>query len=396
MSKTGQKLLSMCIPTYNRAGCLKRLLDDIIPQILSTGEAVEICISSNGSTDNTREIVLDLAKKHPGLIRYSENEKDLGFDRNVLKVVSMAEGEFVWTFSDDDVIVEKGIKEVIGFIKENKDKDMGGMVVKFSSYTQDSRTGEQIRYQTSVDKNKPEKYGGLSCVQMLRDGNAYNGLSEIIFNNGFLQKNLKERDNLVKKGIGSHHLHTWLYFLLFLLNREAKFYVLNKNIAESPDTVSKASYMVDDHLELLYRGRIRFYDDLIAIVDKSDKDVIKALKKLKGSPVWSIIHVMGLYKAFGVLNYSSCINAIKLAFKYLSFFKALTILVSFIMISITPAVLVKKMWKLSLRFRGRTKEKVEAIWHETCVALGSWSCGSGEGRTAKDTGIFLKIKPDKK
>lgn len=389
---TNQKLLSICIPTYNRADCLKRLLDNIIHQVPGSEEVIEICISDNGSTDNTREIILNYMKKYPDLIKYSKNEKDMGFDWNVYKVVNMAEGEFIWTFSDDDIIVESGIKDVIAFIRENKDKEMGGMVVKFSSYTTDQRTGKRIRYTSSVDENKPEKYGGLNCVEMLQDGNAYNGLSEIIYSNKLLQKNMKEKHDLVEKGIGSHHMHTWLYFLMFLLNREAKFFVLNKNIAESPDTISKSNYMVDDHLELLYRGRIQFYDNLLAIIDKSDKNIVMAIKKLKGHPMFSIIHVMGLYKVFNVINYTSCIHAVRLSFKYLSFIEAIIILISFILIFITPSVLVKRLWKFSLRLRNRTRGKIESTWLSTCVAFGSWSRGSGEGRTAKETGIFLKTK----
>ena len=389
MTTINHKLLSICIPTYNRADRLKQLLDNIIPQILEYEEEVEVCISNNGSTDNTREIVKKFKEKHPGLIKYNENEINLGFDRNVLKVVNMPKGEFVWTFADDDLIVKNGFKEVIGFIKEKKDKEMGGMVIKFSSYTTDRETGKEIKYTTSVVGNKPETYGGLSCLEMLQDDNSYNGLSEIIFNNELLKKILMEKQDLVRKGIGTHHLHTWLFFLLFLLNREAKFYVLNKNIAISPDTMSKAMYMMDDHLELLYRGRIQFYNNLLSIIDKSEKDIIRAIKRLRRHPIFSIIHIMGLYKAFGEANYNSCVQSIKLSFKYLSFIKALFILISLIMISIIPSRFVKKLWKLSLRFRSRTKKKIEATWLETCIAFGSWSQGRGEGRSAKETGIFL-------
>jgi len=391
---TNQRLLSICIPTYNRADCLKRLLDNIIPQILESEEGVEVCISNNGSSDNTREIVNNFKEKHPDLIKYNENEENLGFDRNVFRVVNMAEGEFVWTFSDDDLIVKNGFKEVIRVIIENKDKEMGGMVVKFSSYTADRETGKQIKYQTSVDENKPEMYGGLSCLEMLQDDNSYQGMSELIYNNKFLQKILKEKQDLVKKGIGTHHLHAWLFFLLFLLNREAKFYVLNKIIAISPDTISKAKYMMDDHLELLYRGRIQFYNNLLSIIDKSEKDIIRAInKKLRRRPILSIIHIIGLYKAFGEATYTSSIKCIKLSFKYFSFVKALSILMFLIIISIIPSRLVKKLWKFSLRFRSRTKEKTEFTWLETCIAFGSWSQGGGEGRSAKGTGIFLKTKP---
>lgn len=392
MATINQKLLSICIPTYNRADCLKRLLDNIIPQILESKEGIEVCISNNGSTDNTREIVINFIEKHPDLIKYSENEKDLGFDRNVLKVVNMAEGEFVWTFSDDDLIVENGIKEVIGVIKENKDEEMGGVVVKFSSYTTDRETRKQIKYQTSVDENKPEIYGGLSCLEMLQDGNSYNGLSEIIFNNRLLKKNMEEKNDLVKKGIGLYHLHTWLFFLLFLLNREAKFYVLNKSIAVSPDTISKTKYMMEDYVNLICTWKIQFYDNLLTIIGKSDRDTIRAIKKLKGHPILSVIHIMGLYKAFGAANYTSCIQCIKLSFKYFFFVKAIFITLSLGMIMIIPSGLVERLWKLSLRYRGRTKEKVEATWLETCAAFGSWSQGGGEGRSAKETGMFLNTK----
>lgn len=395
---TNQKLLSICIPTYNRADCLKRLLDNIIPQILESEEGVEICISNNGSTDNTREIVIKFQEKHPDLIKYHENEEDLGFDRNVFRVVNVAEGEFVWTFSDDDLIVENGFKEVIKVIRENKDdKEMGGMVVKFSSYTSDRETGKQIKYQTSVDENKPEMYGGLSCLEMLQDDNSYGGMCELIFNNKFLKKIFQEKQDFVKKGIGTHHFHMWLFFLLFLLNREAKFYVLNKVIVISPDTISKAKYMMDDHLELLYRSRIQFYDNLLSIIDKSEKDIIRAInEKLIRSPILSIMHIIGLYKAFGEATYTSYINCIKLSFKYFSFVKAFSILIFLIIISIIPSRLVKELWKLSLKFRSRTREKAEATWSETCVVFGTWCQGGGEGRSAKGTGMFLDTKPQVK
>lgn len=391
---TNHKLLSICIPTYNRADCLKRLLDNIIPQILESEEGVEVCISNNGSTDNTRDIVINFQEKHPNLIKYSENEENLGFDRNVFKVVNMPKGEFVWTFSDDDLIVKDGLKEVIKSIIENKDKEMGGMIVKFSSYTEDPRTGKKVRYQSSVVENKPEMYGGLSCIEMLQEDNSYNGLSEIIFNNYYLKKMLKENQDIVNKGIGTHHCHTWIFFLLFILNRNIKLFVLNKNIAISPDTMSKSKYMMDDHIELIYRGRIQFYDNLLSILDKSDIDIkIVINKKLRRNPTLSMIHIIGLYKAFGVANYKSCMRCIKLSFKYLSLFKALSILGAIIIISIIPSTLVKQVWKLSLRFRSRTKDKIESNWLETRIALGSWSQGGEEGRSAKETGMFLKTKP---
>ena len=51
-------LLSVCIPTYNRAKSLANCLNSIkIAQKFVCNTEVEVCISDNASDDNTKEIV---------------------------------------------------------------------------------------------------------------------------------------------------------------------------------------------------------------------------------------------------------------------------------------------------------------------------------------------------
>ena len=371
-----QKLLSIAIPTYNRADCLKRLLNNIIPQVLKFRDTVEICISNNGSPDNTKEVAMIFKEKYPDLIKYRENEKNLGFDKNFLEVIRIAEGEFVWPFSDDSLFAENGLEEVISFLKENKDKKIGGMVVKDSSYIVDEGTGKQTKYHSSVDKSKPEKYGGLNFIEMVQDSVPYQGICLLIFNNKLLQKILRENPDLVEKGIGSYYLHSWLFLLLFLLNREARYYVLNKTIMISPDTLSKYKFVMEDHFQLLYKGRIEFFENLLSITDKSDKDVVKALKKLRGYPILSIMYNMALFKAFGIANFSSSIKCIKLSFKHLSFFHALLISMFLIVILMIPSNIVKKLCKFALSFRLRTKEQIESAWMSVCITFTYWNRGN--------------------
>jgi glycosyltransferase involved in cell wall biosynthesis len=95
--------LSICIPTYNRAPHLLNCLQSIISMRKPNGFQFEICISDNGSKDNTKEIVLN-AKKDLN-INYNRNESNLGIPRNFVKVVSMAVGEFVWLIGDDDLLL---------------------------------------------------------------------------------------------------------------------------------------------------------------------------------------------------------------------------------------------------------------------------------------------------
>jgi len=371
-----QKLLSICIPTYNREDSLKRLLDDLVLQALEFRQEIEICISNNHSVDNTREVVMIFKKQFPDLIKYNENEENLGFDKNLLEVIIMAEGEFVWTLSDDDLIIKNGLREIIKFIKENKDKNVGGMALKDDSYLVNVKTGERIKYHSSVDKNKLEIYEGVGLTGILQEDVPYKFLSVLIFNNKLLKKILKENWDLAEKGIGSYYLHSWLYLLLFILNKEAKYCVLNKAIVISLDTKTKYKFLMEDYFKLIYKGKIELFDKLLSVIDKKDREIIKVIKKSRGHSTLSIMYAMALFKAFKVANYKSCVKCAKLSFEYLSFVNALFVSIFLIIILIIPSVVVKKVCKLSLKLRFKSKEERESNWLETCVAFNYWNRGN--------------------
>lgn len=101
--------LSICIPTYNRAAFLGQALDSIIAQ--ATDE-VEIVISDNASTDDTEALVRDYQTHFPR-IRYHRNPENLGADRNFLKVVEIAQGEYCWLLGSDDALADGAIAAVL-------------------------------------------------------------------------------------------------------------------------------------------------------------------------------------------------------------------------------------------------------------------------------------------
>jgi abequosyltransferase len=118
-------LLSICIPTYNRAEFLKDALDSILKQINTKNkDKVEICISDNASEDNTEELVNEYQKKSPIPIIYHKNEKNMGADYNFLKVVEIANGEYCWLLGSDDIIEESGIDIVLDEIEESRGVDI--------------------------------------------------------------------------------------------------------------------------------------------------------------------------------------------------------------------------------------------------------------------------------
>ena len=107
--------LSICIPTYNRIRFLKELLPSVLGQLDMGG--VELVVSDNASTDGTGDYLRTL--NHPCL-RWWTNDSNIGGDRNFLKCVSEARGEYVWLFGDDDIMPNDAVGRVVEFLRKNK------------------------------------------------------------------------------------------------------------------------------------------------------------------------------------------------------------------------------------------------------------------------------------
>jgi len=106
--------LSICIPTFNRLSYLKELLPAVLSQADGIGGGdVEVLVSNNCSTDGTAAYLESLSS--PSL-RFWTNETNIGGDRNFLKCICEAKGEYVWLVGDDDLIDQDGIVKVRGVL----------------------------------------------------------------------------------------------------------------------------------------------------------------------------------------------------------------------------------------------------------------------------------------
>ena len=115
-------LLSVCIPTYNGARRLESGLFSVAPQVAALGGDVELIVSDNCSSDDTREVVERARALCP--VRYYRHEQNVGQARNVLKLThELARGEYAWVLGDDDVVRPGGLRRVLDAIKANPDVD---------------------------------------------------------------------------------------------------------------------------------------------------------------------------------------------------------------------------------------------------------------------------------
>ncbi len=111
-------LLSICIPTFNRAEQLDNCLNSIlISQQKYKLHDFEVCISDNNSKDNTKSIIEKYRTKLN--INYSENSENIGFAKNAMKVVDLAKGKYSWIIGDDDLVLPDTFNILSKILKSN-------------------------------------------------------------------------------------------------------------------------------------------------------------------------------------------------------------------------------------------------------------------------------------
>lgn len=141
MSKAG-KILSITIPTWNRARILPGILDQICEQVVSSKieDDVELFITNNGSNDNTEEICLNYKSRFK-FITYHNNGINIGARDNVLKCFEMASSQYIILFGDDDRITPKCISTIVQILKSNTEVELlfDSSSVKKNSFSDGSR-----------------------------------------------------------------------------------------------------------------------------------------------------------------------------------------------------------------------------------------------------------------
>ena len=98
MSSSQPRLVSICVPTRNRADSLRRSLESIQGQDYSP---LEIVISDNCSDDATEDVCREIARSD-SRIRYVRQPRNIGLHGNHNFCLDTARGEFICIFHDHD------------------------------------------------------------------------------------------------------------------------------------------------------------------------------------------------------------------------------------------------------------------------------------------------------
>ena len=109
-------LLSICIPTYNRADYLKATLDNITSD-QAFGLEIEVIISDNASTDHTRLVAEEFTIKYSN-IHYFCNETNVR-DGNFILALTRGTGRYRKLSNDTLHYFPGALSKMLKYIREN-------------------------------------------------------------------------------------------------------------------------------------------------------------------------------------------------------------------------------------------------------------------------------------
>lgn len=116
LGRSSRPLISILIPTYNRAIYLKDIIERLLCQ---TYKNIEIIITDDCSTDNTKEVVLSFSKENR--IRYIRRDVNMWPYLNFFTTLCFDScGQFAFYHADDDYVVDNNwLAEVVELLNTN-------------------------------------------------------------------------------------------------------------------------------------------------------------------------------------------------------------------------------------------------------------------------------------
>ncbi len=110
-------LVTIGIPTYNRAAMLRRSIESALCQDYPM---IEVIISDNASTDNTKDICQEISRNNDRVICVAQ-VSNIGASANFAEVLKRANGEYFMWLGDDDWIDVSYVSHCMSVFTQEQD-----------------------------------------------------------------------------------------------------------------------------------------------------------------------------------------------------------------------------------------------------------------------------------
>jgi abequosyltransferase len=132
----GGPLLTVAIPTFNRAGYLEQNLAQLRSELRQVQPGlVEVLVSDNCSPDSTPSVV-ERAQASGLSVRYVRNAENVGWGRNFAQAFDLARGKYVLLLGDDDLFVDGAL---VALLERLANRDFGVVCLRPYGYDEDWR-----------------------------------------------------------------------------------------------------------------------------------------------------------------------------------------------------------------------------------------------------------------
>lgn len=248
-----EPLLSIVIPTFNGEKTIGKTLNSILKQ--TNGIGIEIIVSDNCSTDDTKYVVEKFINKY-FYIKYFCNEDNLGFDINCDLGVRRSRGLYVWILGDDDMIAPSSLNYILSFLFKNE--NLVGGFVNFSRM--DSRTGKLL-------SNKEFE---LDASYVLTNRSDFIKLVNIHMT--FISSLIYKRELWVKRDWSKYHECKWIHIPIMLsLLEEGQSFVFGAPVIINNSRGADQSYAkYKDESISFAKNRLYIINELLKIITQDD------------------------------------------------------------------------------------------------------------------------------
>lgn len=113
-------LLSILIPTCNRAEYLRAELGSLLPFVGKYNSEIEILVNDNASEDNTEKVVEEMSAKYSCNIDYKRQETNIGGDKNFKDVIARSCGKYFILLGDDDLMSPNFLDAIIPILRSDE------------------------------------------------------------------------------------------------------------------------------------------------------------------------------------------------------------------------------------------------------------------------------------
>ena len=252
-------VLSICIPTFNRSKSLDDLLASIDSIKSMIGYEIEICVSNNNSTDNTRQILAKWSNIYQ--ITINHNATNIGFSGNMKKLLEIASGKWICYVGDDDLLISENLIKQLRILS-NVNSNAWVLIPTLN------RSNPQSSWLTELS------VGNYSWLQMQLNV-LRKGVSRFGFIGCHIISQKYKRSNLdIPFGFCESWIHQNYWFLHLILKRE--FYFTGVPLVEINTAVQSVRYSRETWV-LLWLQRLNNFSNIVSDVKSGNFLLIQIL-----------------------------------------------------------------------------------------------------------------------